>query len=223
MKLKENIDNVKLEIVRAAKKKEKDPFKVKVIGVTKTIPHHVVSEAINLGLTDIGESYIQEAIEKFPQIKNLRKARKHLVGHLQSNKAKKAVQLFDAIHSVDSKKLARKLSHHCIEYNKIIDVFIEVNLSKEEAKFGIKEEELKELIDEIRNLKNLNLIGLMTIAPEIEPELTRPYFRRLSQLAYKYNLKELSMGMTNDYKIAVEEGTTFVRIGRAIFGKRKDL
>ncbi len=222
MKLKEKINNVKLEIVKTAKKKERDPFKIKLVAVTKTVPHHIVSEAINLGLTDIGESYIQEAAEKFSLIKNLKKATKHFVGHLQSNKAKKSVQLFDVIHSVDSKKLARKLSHYCIEYNKIIDVFIEVNLSKEEGKFGVKEEELKELIDEIKNLKNLNLIGLMTIAPEIEPELTRPYFRRLNQLAKKYNLTELSIGMTNDYKVAIEEGATYVRIGTAIFGKRED-
>lgn len=221
MKLKKNIDTVKLEIVKTAKRKERDPFKIKLVGVTKTIPHNTVSEAINSGLTDIGESYVQEAKEKFPQIKNLKKATRHLVGHLQSNKAKKAVQLFDVIHSVDSKKLAKKLSHCCIEYNKIIDIFIEVNTSGEETKFGIKEEELKDLIDEIKNLKNLNLIGLMTITPEIEPELTRPYFRRLKQLADKFNLKELSMGMTNDYKIAIEEGSTYVRIGTAIFGKKK--
>ena len=222
MKLKKNIDNVKLEIVKTAKKKERDPFKIKLVAITKNVPHHTVSEAINSGLTDIGESYIQEAAEKFPQIKNLKKATKHLVGHLQSNKAKKAVQLFDVIHSVDSKKLAHKLSHYCIEYNKIIDIFIEVNLSKEETKFGIKEEELKDLIEEIKNLKNLNLLGLMTIAPEIESELTRPYFRRLKKLADKFNLKELSMGMTSDYKIAIEEGSTYVRIGTAIFGKRKE-
>lgn len=220
MKLKKKINEVKLEIVRIAKKKSKDPFRIKLIAVTKTVSHHTVSEAINLGLTDIGESYIQEAAEKFPYINNLKKATKHLVGHLQSNKAKKAVQIFDVIHSVDSLKLAKKMSHYCVEYNKIIDIFIEVNISGEESKFGVKEEELQDLINEIRNLKNLNLIGLMTIAPEIEPELTRPYFRRLKQLADKFKLKELSMGMTNDYKIAIEEGATFVRIGSAIFGKK---
>ncbi len=221
MNLKEKIDAVKLEIVKAAKQCDRDPFKIKLVAVTKTVSHHIVSEAINLGITDIGESYINEAIEKFPQIKNLKKAKTHFIGHLQSNKAKKAVQLFDVIHSVDSKKLARKLSHYCIEYNKIIDVLIEVNLSKEETKFGVKEEELNDLVNEINNLKNLNLIGLMTIAPEIEPELTRPYFRRLNQLAQKYKIQELSMGMTNDYAIAIEEGSTIVRIGTAIFGKRE--
>ncbi len=220
MKLKQKIDAVKLDIVKTAKIKERNPFKINLVGVTKQVPHHTVSEAINLGLADIGESYIPEAVEKFPQIKNLKKARKHFVGHLQSNKAKVAVHLFDVIHSVDSKKLARKLSHYCIEYNKIIDIFIEVNTSGDKNKFGVKEEKLKDLIDNVKNLRNLNLIGLMTIAPEGNQELARPYFRTLKNLAKKYGLNELSMGMTNDYHIAIEEGATFLRIGTAIFGKR---
>ena len=169
MNLKENIENLKLDIDNICKKFEKDPFKIKLIAVTKTTQPDIIEEAINLGLKDIGESYIQEAIEKFPKVNNIEHVKKHFIGHLQSNKAKQAVQLFDVIHSVDSKKLAKKLSRYSIEYNKIIDIFIEVNLCKEESKFGVKEEEIEQLIEKIKDMKNLNLIGLMTVAPNTEP------------------------------------------------------
>lgn len=221
MNLKQNLEQAKLEIASTARKYEKDPFKIKLVAVTKTVPAHIVSEAINLGVKDIGESYVQEALEKFPKIKNIKKARTHLVGHLQSNKAKKAVQLFDVIHSVDSTKLARKLSKHCLEYNKIIDVFIEVNVSGEKSKFGAKEEDLTELVEYVRELKNLNLIGLMTIAPEGKDPF--PYFNRLRELAHNFNLNELSIGMTNDFKAAIQADATYVRIGTLIFGERKPL
>lgn len=203
MAIKENIAKIKSEINGAL-----------LVVVTKNRTIDEIKEAIDAGATDIGENRIQEAEQKLPLISGLKK---HLIGHLQSNKAKKAVQLFDVIQSIDSLKIAQKISSACRELNKKIDVMIEVNIAGEEQKYGIKPEELENFFNQIKNLENLNIIGLMTMAPFIEPEKTRPYFRKMKELNEKLNLKFLSMGMSNDYKVAIKEGSNMVRIGTAVF------
>jgi pyridoxal phosphate enzyme (YggS family) len=166
-----------------------------------------------------GENYIQEFERKWPELEDLEGARFHFIGHLQSNKARRAVELFDAIETVDSAKLARRLDEAA---GREIETMIEVKLSGEEAKSGACPEELPALIEAIRGCPNLKLTGLMTMPPwSDEPERSRPYFRRLRELAERCGLPNLSMGMSHDLEVAVEEGATHVRVGTALFGSRK--
>jgi len=189
---------------------------VTLVAVTKTVPFDVVNQALEFGLTDIGENRIQVAKEKFPLLKY--PCKKHLIGHLQSNKAREAVSLFDCIHSVDSLNLAQKIDNECEKQNKEIKIFYQINISCEESKSGFTEKEFEENFEKLLSLKNIKIIGFMTMAPfSSDPEDSREYFRRLKKLADKYNLSDLSMGMSGDYKIAIEEGATFVRIGRKLF------
>ncbi len=232
--LLENISTIYKRMSHAAMRAERNPEDVKLIAVTKTVSAERIKEAIDAGLRIFGENRVQEATAKIEELLKLSTADYrlptiswHLIGHLQRNKAKIAVQLFDLIHSLDSIGLAKELNKHAEKTGKIQDVLIEIKLSHEETKHGVLKEELMELLKTVNNMKNLNLRGLMTIPPFFDdPEDTRPYFRQLRELKDKaeamgFNLPELSMGMSNDFEVAIEEGATMVRIGTAIFGQRK--
>ena len=169
-------------------------------------------------MRDFGENYVQEFEGKAPEVADLTEARFHLIGHLQSNKARKASELFHTVQTVDSAKLARRLH----EAGKALDVMLEVKLSEEENKSGAAPEELPALIEAVRACANLRLLGLMTMPPwSDDPEPSRPYFRRLRELAEQHRLPALSMGMSHDLETAIEEGATHVRVGTALFGKRR--
>jgi pyridoxal phosphate enzyme (YggS family) len=222
----ENIKNIYRRISHAAMRVERDPCDVKLIAVTKTVNTERIKEAIDWGLRIFGESRVQEAKEKISNFKSQTSNSRiewHLIGHLQKNKAKTAVQLFDLIHSVDSTGLAEELNNHAEKAGKIQRVLIQIKLSEEETKHGVGKEDVMNLIDAVMKMKNLKLEGLMTMPPYFDnPEMARPYFRELRELRDKakrlgYKLPELSMGMTNDFEIAIEEGATMVRIGTGIF------
>ena len=218
--LLENIEIVEERIVRAAQRAGRKREDITLIAVTKVFPVTAILDAYAAGLREFGENYVQEFEGKFPQVSHLAGARFHLIGHLQSNKSKKAGEMFQVIQTVDSAKLARRLN----EMNLPLEVMIEVKLSEEEAKHGAAPEELPALVEAIRACQNLNLTGLMTMPPwDVDPEAPRPYFRRLHALAQQFALPKLSMGMTNDFETAIEEGATHIRVGTALFGKRKKL
>lgn len=215
---RERLLAVQTRIQRAAEKAGRDPGDILLLAVTKVFPASVIHEAYAEGLRDFGENYVQEFEGKAPEVASLEGARFHLIGHLQSNKSKKAAELFQVIQTVDSPKLARRLN----ETGRPLDVMFEVKLSEEQSKEGAAPEELPSLIAAVRECGNLNLKGLMTMPPwSDDPEAARPYFRRLRELAEKHSLTGLSMGMSHDIETAVEEGSTCVRVGTALFGKRK--
>lgn len=227
--------NVKARIEAAATDCGRRPEEVTLIAISKTHPASLVSSLIELGATDLGENRVQEAEEKIPEVGRelTRRVRPrwHLVGHLQANKARRALQLFDVIHSLDSIDLARRLDRLCGEAGRqSVPVLIQVDLGHEETKSGIDERELPQLAETVKRLERLKLIGLMTLPPFFEdPKQARPYFRRLRQLrdqlassgSFGQERGELSMGMTHDFAVAIEEGATMVRIGTAIFGERE--
>lgn len=191
---------------------------VTLVAVTKKFPASVIREAYDLGLREFGENYVQEFEAKRAELGDCHGARFHLIGHLQSNKAKKAAEIFDVIQTVDSVKLAHRLD----ENQRPLDVMIEVKLSPEEAKAGADPEQLPALVEGIRACPHLRLRGLMTMPPWSEDaEQSRPYFTRLRTLAGQNQLPELSMGMSHDLEVAIEEGATMVRIGTALFGPRR--
>jgi pyridoxal phosphate enzyme (YggS family) len=209
--VEERIQNA---VARAGRKREE----ITLIAVTKKFPAEVVREAYDIGLRAFGENYVQEFERKQPALADLADAEFHLIGHLQSNKARIAGELFRAIETLDSEKLARRLD----QLNRPLEVMIEVKLSHEESKEGAAPESLPALIAAIRACPNLRLSGLMTMPPWCDdPEVTRPYFRRLAALAREYGLPKLSMGMSHDLEAAIEEGSTHVRVGTALFGPRK--
>ncbi|MGA3236380.1 MAG: YggS family pyridoxal phosphate-dependent enzyme [Bryobacteraceae bacterium] len=216
--LPERLDAVRARMARAAERSRRDPATILLLAVTKIFPASVIVEAYDLGLRNFGENYVQEFEDKAPAVRGLAGARFHLIGHLQSNKSKKAAELFDAIQTVDAPKLARRLN----EQGRALDVMLEVKLSSEDAKSGAAPEELPDLIAAVRACSNLHLVGLMTMPPwSDDPEAARPYFRRLRELGERHGLSELSMGMSHDIEAAIEEGSTCVRVGTALFGKRK--
>jgi pyridoxal phosphate enzyme (YggS family) len=189
-----------------------------VVAVTKKFPAAVVREAYELGLRVFGENYVQEFETKSAELQGLAGAQFHLIGHLQSNKARLAVDLFQAIETVDSEKLAKRLD----ACGKPLEVMIEVKLSEEEAKAGAAAGSLPAFIRAIQACPNLRLTGLMTMPPWNEnAEVTRPYFRRLAELGRKHGLPRLSMGMSHDFEAAIEEGATHIRVGTALFGPRR--
>ncbi len=225
-----NIKNILFKIESAAKRSGRDAKEIKLIAVTKTVDVNRVREAIDAGIKILGENRVQEAQKKVTSYE-LRvtsgKIEWHLIGHLQKNKAKYAVQLFDLIHSIDSVALAEELNKQAAKINKIQDALVEVKLSGEEAKHGVSKDELIELLESTKDMKNLNITGLMTMPPFSDnQEDARPYFRELKRLRDEagkngFRLSELSMGMSHDFEAAIEEGATMVRIGRAIFGERE--
>ena len=229
MKLKQRLENIRERIRRAADSCNRDPDSIRLVAVSKTVPADTVKAAIEAGAKILGENYVQEAREKFDALVHY-PVSWHFIGHLQSNKAKYAVRLFDLIHSVDSLKLARALDKEAKKVDKIQPILIQINISGEETKSGISAAEVPGLILEVSQLKNLSLEGLMTMPPYFyQPEKVRPYFAALRELRDRLkdqpipnvSMDELSMGMTGDFEVAIEEGATLVRIGTAIFGERK--
>ena len=216
--LRERLAAVRERIARAAEHARRDPAEITLLAVTKLFPAAAIREAYELGLREFGENYVQELENKWPEVADLSQARFHLIGHLQSNKSKKAAELFQVIQTVDSPKLARRLN----DVGRALEVMLEVKLSEEEAKSGADPAALAELIEAVGGCGNLRLLGLMSMPPWTEDaEASRPYFRRLRELAEQYGLRQLSMGMSHDLEAAIEEGATCVRVGTALFGKRK--
>jgi pyridoxal phosphate enzyme (YggS family) len=216
--LPQRLAAVRERIARAAEGARRDPAEITLLAVTKIFPASAIQEAYQLGLREFGENYVQEFEGKAPEVGCLAGARFHLIGHLQSNKSKKAAELFQVIQTVDSAKLAGRLN----EAGPALDVMLEVKLSEEDAKSGADPEQLPEIIDAVRRCQNLRLAGLMTMPPWTEDaEASRPFFRRLRQLAEQHGLPGLSMGMSHDLETAIQEGATCVRVGTALFGKRK--
>ena len=216
--LRERWDAVRERIGAACAKAGRAESEVLLLAVTKVFPSTVIEEAYALGMREFGENYVQEFERKRPLLPELPGARFHLIGHLQSNKAKKAGELFDVVQTVDGTKLARRLD----ELGKPMEVMVEVKLSDEEAKHGCDPEELAAVVAAIRGCSNLTLTGLMTIPPwDEDAEKSRPYFARLRELAAAHELTGLSMGMSNDLEVAIQEGSTIVRVGTALFGRRQ--
>jgi len=220
---------IRARITAAAKRIGRVPEEITLIAISKTHPASVIKRVIEFGAADIGENRVQEAERKIAEV-GRDAARWHLVGHLQANKARRAVNLFDVIHSLDSLDLAQRLERLCVEEGiEKLAVLIQVDLGHEETKSGIDESELTHLVEGLGPLSRLEFTGLMTLPPFFDdPEQSRPYFRRLRQLrdelaahgAFGSGKGELSMGMTNDFEVAIEEGATMVRVGTAIFGER---
>jgi pyridoxal phosphate enzyme (YggS family) len=227
--VKQRLEHIRERIRQAAESCNRDPDSIRLVAVSKTVPAETVKEAIEAGATILGENYVQEAREKFDALV-LYPVSWHFIGHLQSNKAKYAVRLFDLIHSVDSLKLAHALDKEAKKVDKIQSILVQVNLSGEDTKSGITAAETPGLISEISRLENLLIKGLMTMPPYFyQPEKVRPYFAALRNLRDRLkeqsipdlSMDELSMGMTGDFEVAIQEGATIVRIGTAIFGERK--
>ena len=215
-----NVERIRERIRIAASRSGRQPEDVTLIAVSKAIEPERIEAAVAVGQTLFGESKVQEARAKIPLLSQ--RARWHLVGHLQTNKAREAVALFALIHSVDSIKLAVELNKWAERAGKVQAILLEVNTSGEASKFGLKPEDVSATLSEINKLSRIEVQGLMTIAPFFDDaEKTRPSFRRLRELRDESGLRELSMGMTHDFEIAIEEGATMVRIGTAIFGERK--
>jgi hypothetical protein len=217
-----NIEALRSRIAAAAARSGRDASAVRLVGASapsKGVTNEMVLSAMDAGLRDFGENYIQEAQQRIAELgADAQRATWHFIGHLQSNKAAVAAALFDTIESVDSVKLAQALSKRA---EKPIRILLEVNVAGEAAKYGLAPSEVAAAVSEAGALPNIDLVGLMTMAPEVsDPEETRPVFHTLRELAQANGLSELSMGMTNDFEVAVEEGATMVRIGRALFAGR---
>ena len=215
--LSEHIEQVEHRIQTAVQRAGRSRDEVTLVAVTKKFSASVIAEAYACGLRVFGENYVQEFAEKHPALSGLLDAQFHLIGHLQSNKARLATELFHTVETVDSEKLARRLN----ETAKPLEVMIEVKLSPEGSKAGAAPEELPGLMDAIRACPNLRLTGLMTLPPwNPDPETTRPFFRQLSEFARTHQLPKLSMGMSHDLEAAIEEGATHICVGTALFGPR---
>ena len=224
--IKENLETVKKNIAAACEKAGRDPGEVTLIAVSKTKPVEMLKEAYDAGVRDFGENRVQELVEKYDQMPG--DVRWHLIGHLQTNKVKYIVDKVCMIHSVDSLKLAKEISSQAVKHNVTVDILLEVNVAEEETKFGTSSEGVIDLAKEVNKLPGINIRGLMTVAPYVvDPEENRQVFVALSKLAVDITpfLRDnhnvvLSMGMSNDYQVAVTEGATCVRVGTGIFGER---
>ncbi len=225
--VKENYNYVKQQVEETAKACGRDPKEITLIAVSKTKPLENIEELIEIGVEDFGENKVQELCDKYEHVSQ--PVRFHLIGHLQTNKVKYIVDKACLIHSVDSLKLAQTMQKEAAKRQVIAQILIEVNVAEEDSKFGLHTEDVIPFIQEISTMPNLHVNGLMTIAPFVDdPEDNRKYFRTLKQLSLDITSKNidnidmnvLSMGMTNDYKVAIEEGATMVRVGTAIFGAR---
>lgn len=216
---------VERRVTAACERAGRSRDEVRLIAVSKTFGAETINAAIEAGATDLGENRVQEFRDKFSGIR--REAVWHMIGHLQSNKARDAVRLFNVIHSVDRLQLAERLSKEAVAADRTIDVLVQINIGEEPQKSGAEVAETEELVRQVGALPNLKLVGLMTIPPIADEDTTRGYFSRMRTLRDDARestgistLTELSMGMTDDFEIAIEEGATVIRVGRAIFGKR---
>jgi len=226
--IRENLERVKERIVAACNKVGRSPDEVKIVAATKTVPPERIREAIKAGIKIIGENRVQEAERKILELKD-ENVEWHMIGYLQKNKVNKALRLFKMIQSVTSVDLARKINNSCGRNNQKMPCLLEINIGKEPTKAGFLEDELFENLEELSKMPNLEIKGLMAIPPFLEPEEVRPYFVKLREIMEKINemkisnmhLTELSMGMSHDFEVAIEEGATMVRIGTAIFGPRE--
>lgn len=239
MGISENLTVIQQRINDSAVRAGRDPKDIKLIAVTKTVELQEIIEAVKAGVSILGENRVQEAKEK---VKNYELrvtpappigkggsggVEWHLIGHLQTNKAKAAVQMFDLIQTIDSVELAAEVNNQAGKMNKAQRVLVQIKLSEEATKRGVSEKDMTELLEEVSKMQHLKLEGLMTIPPYFDdPESVRPYFRRLREIrdeasAKGFSLPELSMGMSNDFEVAIGEGATMVRIGTAIFGERE--
>lgn len=225
--LKDNYTEVLNRVKKACTKAERNPEDVTLIAVSKTKPVEMLQEVYDCGCRDFGENKVQEIMDKYEKLPS--DIRWHMIGHLQTNKVKYIVDKVYMIHSVDSIKLAKEISKEALKKNVTVKVLLEVNVAKEETKFGLLTEEVFDFYNEVVDLPGLKVCGLMTIAPYVEnSEENRQYFVNLKQLMVdiaaentdNISVGELSMGMTGDYEVAIEEGATFVRVGTGIFGER---
>ncbi len=229
MSVAENVERVRERIHSACRRAGRPDEDVRLIAVSKTQPAEAIRQAYAAGLREFGENRVQEAAAKRKELEDI-DAVWHLIGHLQSNKAKQAAGLFDSIHSVDSLHLAEKIDRAAAALGRRMPVLIEVHLGEEASKFGVEENDLTQLAEKIGALPSVELRGLMTLPPFFDdPQQVRPFFRRLRELAGRIearnlpgvSMRELSMGMSHDFEIAIEEGATIVRVGTAIFGERQ--
>ena len=225
--IQQNIAEVEKRVADAAARAGRKPEDVLLLAVSKTKPVEVIKEAVACGLTSLGENKVQEIMEKYEPMGS--DVHWHLIGHLQRNKVKYIVDKVALIHSVDTVRLAKQISQEAVKAGVTVQILLEVNVAREESKFGFMEEEVEEAVREIAAFPNIQIVGLMTIAPFVaDPEENRIYFKKLHQLCVDINKKnidnirmsELSMGMTGDYEVAIEEGATMVRVGTGIFGTR---
>lgn len=224
-----NIQSLRERITNAAAACGRSPEEIVLLAISKTFPKETIYQAVDSGLRQFGENRVQEAEGKIPDFPKSLNLEWHLVGHLQSNKARRAAELFDMIHSVDSAKLAVKLNQTCLEMGKTLPVLLQVDLGEEESKFGVVPNQIREVVEDISGFKGIRLDGLMTIPPLFEnTELVRPYFVKLREWKDKLESEQpgclgrqhLSMGMSHDFEVAIQEGATIVRVGTAIFGPR---
>ena len=225
--INENLMQVRKNIEAACQKAGRNPEEVTLIAVSKTKPVPMLEEAYQAGSRDFGENKVQEIMDKYPVLPD--DIRGHMIGHLQRNKVKYIVDKVSLVHSVDSLRLAEEISRQAEKKQTELDILVEVNIAQEESKFGTSRAEAAQLVEEIAKLPCIHVKGLMTIAPFVEhPEENRKYFRQIKELSVDIEKKNidnvsmsvLSMGMTNDYMVAVEEGATMVRVGTGIFGER---
>ena len=231
--MRARLEVINQRIVAACGRAGRQASEITLVAVSKTVPASRIREAIEAGVRTLGENRVQEASVKIPELGVITagfEIQWHLIGRLQSNKARRAIELFDAVHSVESLKLAERLDRLAGESGKRLPVFIEVNLGGEESKAGAAPDEVLPLCEQISKLANLELKGLMTVPPFFDnPEDARPFFQRLRRMrdearragAAGEQFKDLSMGMSNDFEVAIEEGATFIRVGTALFGARR--
>jgi len=228
MNIKENIDNILNRVVLAAQKAGRNPEDITVIAVSKTVDAAKAKEAVEVGLVNLGENRVQEFVNKYEQLNNL-DIKWHMIGHLQKNKVKYIVDKAELIHSVESLDLAKEIDKRAKQHEIISKVLIELNIGEEDSKFGLNAENVYDFVKSIEQFDNIMVSGLMTVAPNCEnPEEIRWIFKKMKEIfdnisrmkLKNMDMKYLSMGMTNDFEIAIEEGSNIVRIGTAIFGSR---
>ena len=229
MSIRENIDDITKKIENTCKKIGRNPKDITVIAVSKTVDSERAKEAVNAGINNLGENRVQELIKKYDELSDL-DVKWHMIGHLQKNKVKYIIDKTVLIHSVESLSLAEEINKRAEKNNFVANVLIELNIGEEESKFGINEENVYDFITSMEQFENIRVLGLMTVAPFCEnPEDVRWVFKKMKNIYDKIStmklrnteMNYLSMGMTNDYEIAIEEGSNIIRIGTAIFGARK--
>jgi pyridoxal phosphate enzyme (YggS family) len=224
-----NIQLLQERITNAAAACGRSAGEIVLLAISKTFPQESIYQAVDAGIRQFGENRVQEAENKIPAFPESLNLEWHLVGHLQSNKARRAAELFDMIHSIDSVKLAAKLNQICLEIGKTLPVLLQVDIGKEESKFGATQDQVRELVEAVSGFKGIRLDGLMTIPPFFEDtEFVRPYFVKLREWKERLESEQpgclgrqhLSMGMSHDFEVAIQEGATIVRVGTAVFGPR---